>query len=551
MKRVMTAFKQHILYNMPAWLLAGLALCLTQGRMLFRDSIGIDTEGMLNDPELYYEPWNNVGRHGLVLLSRLLNPSGLQVLRAGIVSALFLILACILWTFLFSQENVFPGKDPAGEAREARPSVRTAVIANTVFSVLLVISPIFTEQLYFKLQAQEICLSLCLAAVSVFLAWRFAFPAGAPAAGFTAKRCLSGVCASVLLAFLISVYQAFMVLFVFGVCALFVLACVSPGQPQRRQQDTAAFPDLRVIWLLIAVFFAGCVLNLLSTVLAGGQVFGSGDMNWGVLPFSECLLGILRQLYIIGLSRLPFYTHAFSPMILLTFIALLRRRKRIRGEQETCGTFRMVLTLTGYFLLLLSPFLILFLTGGPLPVRAMFPLSFLTAFLARLCVLFTAEDLACANILCSVLSALLILYGIAECTRFTILYTYTDTLRYQQDVAFAEAFWARVEPLQDTAHSKPVLCYGGHEAPLDERAIRGDVIGSSFFAWDVDVAPTGYYNSARVMRFCHTLGIDFPRPNLETAQKFLPLASGMPVWPAEGSVTEAEGVIIVNFGISE
>ena len=150
----MRIFYKDIQKKCSLWIVVFLLAVFSHGTMLLGGSIGIDTEDIIALQSAFYEGWLSVGRQGLVFLKWLFGTSIFNPQLAGVMTLLFLTVACMFWTSLFS---CISGK--------------SSPLATFIFSALLLVSPMITEQVYFKLQSMEVTFGFCLMAVSLFFVY--------------------------------------------------------------------------------------------------------------------------------------------------------------------------------------------------------------------------------------------------------------------------------------------------------------------------------------------------------------------------------------------
>ena len=540
----------HIRRQWPVWLLTLIAAALTQ-RFLLTGSVGIDTELMLYDRSLDYHIWYISGRYCLIFLSRLLNPFGFSVMRSGILAILFLVCACVLWTFLWK----------AAGADISRLSCLS-------FSLLLVTSPVLSEQLYFKLQVQEICLCLCLSAVSVWLAFVFATAGAGRGSGVRrqpvpARARVCGVTSALLLTFLISCYQAFAEVFILGAVMMYLIqkTCLDRKNPDdSAQKDTPQ--DLRMIFRFILVFLAGYALNEVITRFVCGvdPYYAGGGIHWGTQPFKECLKDILYHGTEIFTGQGLFFTVAF-PLLAVYVSVLLLLRTGSRGISRDTGTSpaERALLIAAYVLLLASPFLIEILAGARMPLRSMFPFSLLLAVLGCFATqlaqrMMRRKDATSGSrpdaggisvpLLCATLFCLI---AFCEDAYAAHRLSVTDDMRYAQDRNTAFAVEERITQLTGGDETVPVYFFGALESAQDAYPVRGEMFGASIFAWDYNAVPKGYWNSQRIIFFMHTLGMRHPAPEEDVAARIGEVADTLDVWPAQGSVQLIDGIVLMRF----
>ena len=128
----------------------------------------------------------------------------------------------------------------------------------------------------------------------------------------------------------------------------------------------------------------------------------------------------------------------------------------------------------------------------------------------------------------------------------TMRLNYTDSVRYESDVRTAQAIMEDLDKLGDDAHAYPIIFVGKRAAELNNSCVMGDTIGYSFFEWDTDVAPQGFYNTRRIIHFFHVLGGDYHRGNEAQALKAAEYSKSMNSWPMEGSIVLHDDCIIVK-----
>ncbi len=128
---------------------------------------------------------------------------------------------------------------------------------------------------------------------------------------------------------------------------------------------------------------------------------------------------------------------------------------------------------------------------------------------------------------------------------------YTEQMSYEQDAYLGREMIARIEQvIEETPGADmvelPVIIIGNRPFQGNNATLTGEIIGSSFFDYDVNVEPVYYWSSRRILGFLHTLGADYSLPSKEGLATAKILARDMPVWPAEGSVQVQENMVIIK-----
>ena len=486
------------------------ACVLIQGRLLLQPSVGIDTEVMLYNPELQYRAWESIGRNGLVLLSRLFQPGAFSLMRAGILTLVFLFLAAVLWTYLFSSFRKETGR-----------------LQVLIASLVLVCSPLLTEQFYFRLQSAEVALTMCLVAVALLLVRHFAEGGG--------WAFLS--VAALLFGFSVSVYQSFVALFLTGAAMLYVQAVLAEEEKALRK---------RLLLASLAVFAAGFLLNrILTLALSADGMYAAGEIFWTSRPFGENLYDILRAYaYVYGARSMDFTPAIPLTAVLVCVIAwrFAKDRRHLRG----------VLFAGMFVLLFVAPFAVHLFVGGSLPARARFPVSFLYAFLAFHAArrmeefLFTEkEEGGSARMLAGYLTALVLFGGIVHSGYVSFYLGMTDLTRYREDVAFAQELWEESASLRTQAPDAAALTYAFYGVHAAETEEVSEVIGKSVFGWDSS-EEAGWRTAPRIRYLFAYLGMPYAAPEASRVKEHAPDAAAMPSFPAEGSMALRDGILFVK-----
>lgn len=504
----MKIFYKYLRENSSLWIVVLLFALLSHGTMLLGESIGIDTEDIIIWQDAFYGEWLSMGRQGLVLLKLLLGTGIFNPLFAGVMTLFCLTGACILWSYLFYQVS---GKKNW-----------TAVF---VFSVLLTVSPLITEQFYFKLQAMEVTLGFCMMAVSLLSVYWAAI------IGDQKKRCIYLVVSMVMNLFLFSLYQVMVPLFLFGAAAVFFLYCFF-------RKDAVSDVAKRLCILYIAAFSISFVLNQVVTVVwfSDGAGYLTGQIRWLRQSFKDCLINIFWHFRAVVLGQGLYYSKLYLvDCLFLSVIVLCAVRRKRQMFVRIGGCLSLLLVIAAPF------YMTVFCAVEPV-MRSQMVMPFALAFTAYTLVL-------CLENRCFAMRALFLLLCMAAGyvqLSATMQLNYTDNVRYKSDVRIAEAIMDELNVLEDGAHSYPVVFVGKHPAELNNSCVKGDTIGYSFFEWDTDAEPRGFYSTGRIVHFMHTLGGNYVQGNVEQVARALEYSRCMPSWPMQGSIVLRDGCIIVK-----
>ena len=316
-----------------------------------------------------------------------------------------------------------------------------------------------------------------------------------------------------------------------------------------KEQDRQRFGWLLAGVKLAAVFVIGFVLYMAAaaavrTLSGGSEAYVADMMHWKKDGFNVCVHWIAGELRRVFDCYYVMFRPEFGWAVLLFFISSLvwmRCRKR-PGK---------LWYLAAVCVFLLSPFLMTLVAGYYQPIRAhlVYPLvfasalSFLTAFLwpeeGKGAVRWRKGAASAAAALC-----LLISWSQAKDTAalFETIHQVSE-----QDISLTREIY---EKAGETAEEEgrdiedcTFIFLGKREAELPSEALRGDVIGCSFYQWDAE-SPMGI--SRRIYDLMQTLQLPSEEPVLSRYLDSLPFAGEMTSYPEKGSIRMDEDTVIVK-----
>lgn len=504
----MRAFYEYIKENICLWIVVLLIALFSHGTMLLGGSIGIDTEDIITLQDAFYGEWVSMGRQGLVLLKLLLGTRVFNPVFTGVMTLFFLAGACILWNYLFYRIT--------GKKNWA---------ASFVFSVLLTVSPLLTEQLYFKLQAMEMTLGFCMMAVSLLVVYYAAIVRD------WKKRSVYLTVAIVLNIILFSLYQAMVPLFLFGAAACFFLYCF--------WREETASDVLRNLGILYPpVFLGSFLLNQTITAVwfSSGAGYLTGQIRWLTQSFKDCLINIYWHVRAVGLGQGLYYSKLYPACCLFLAVSVFCtvRKRRQTVIVRVAGVLSLLLVMA-------APFYMTVLCAVEPVMRSQMVMPFALAFVAYAVTVRLENRRTAARVFLVMCAAA----GYVQ-LKGTMQLNYTDNVRYESDVRIAQAIMDELNALEDSSHSYPVVFVGKHAAELNNSCVKGDTIGYSFFEWDADVEPCGFYSTRRIVGFMHTLGGNYVQGTAEQVVRAAEYSKDMANWPMQGSVVLHDGCIIVK-----
>lgn len=308
---------------------------------------------------------------------------------------------------------------------------------------------------------------------------------------------------------------------------------------EETQQDEPVFrPTAQRIGFLFGTVVCGALIYLVINKTA--QYFQPSERSYidNFLRIQELIDSPLHIFNLVMTEAFKLYSGSpqsygvgffSSALILGLAIVLLVTQKTWRA---VCGMAILVSAL------LVTPFLLNFVAGGIyLPLRAMLAVS-LIIWIATIVTLEREGMLR-------IFAAGLAVYLLFQMLSANAQYSASTLLATNHDRFTAEALYARiakVTPNFDRNSVVDVDVYG--KLPFNSRYPDPptSTMSSSFFDWDNG-------NASRMIRYIQLVGFSNVQPvQYQQRIKLTPEFTGMPIWPAEGSVRFKDGVVLIKMG---
>ena len=551
-------FLSFIRENRAGALLSGAAALCTYGAWMTRQDITVDTEIMMADPDAMMNSWLGINRFGLVFTKHLFGQTAFHPVLSRVLTVVLLWITAMVLSF-------FVYKWSGGQKRFR--------LFSAVFPVVYVTAPCFAEQFYFVLQSAEVVFAMLLCVLAAYGAGQFAFFGGK---WFWAAGSI------LLLVWAFGTYQAMAAVAASLIVILFMTVYLGENG---KEQDRQRFGWLLAGVKLAAVFVIGFVLYMAAaaavrTLSGGSEAYVADMMHWKKDGINVCLHSILGELRRVFDCYYAMFRPEFGWAVLLFFISSLewmRRRKR-PGK---------LWYLASVCVFLLSPFLMTLVAGDYQPIRAhlVYPLvfasalSFLTAFLWPEEEAAEGEKMekACAGKdsteksgaaengrekhrkravqrrkgAAFAAAALCLLISWSQAEDGEALFETVHQVS-EQDIGLTREIYGKAQETADREGRDIQDCVfiflGKREPELPAEALRGDVIGCSFYQWDAE-SPMGI--SRRIYDLMQALELPSKEPVLSRYLDSLPFAEGMACYPEEGSVRMDEDTVIVKLSEPE
>lgn len=443
-----------------AILVIAAAAFLSHGALLFSDSVGVDTEFMMEG----IHNFDLLGRQGLIWLGYFLGLNSFSLYYAQALAFLFLTFAPVFFGFLFW--------DAGGQRQES--SVCLAALG-----LSFVISPFWTAQLYFLNQSPQITFCCILIPLLLWMAEK--------ARTNLRRKWFLIPLIILLMQPVFSSYQVLILLYITGAAALFL---ISSFQEERETKE-------QFQWILYhaVLFLTGFILYLAISHLffLEGNNYLQGQIWWGRLEPAAAWKLCLDTLRGLCGYHLP-YTTGFYPLfalvlLLLTGYQMFTKRRTWKGGGA--------LFLLAELFLILSPCVFILLYGGAIPDRMQLILPF-----SQGCILYLLGMILLGNReeekhgktrWAGRILTLILAFAVCRDAGFQMSFCsrlyYTDSQRFQYDKTMAADIYREITALQDTglypdSVFRKIVFLGYQDIPFNDTCVRGNVIGLSEFEFD-------------------------------------------------------------------
>lgn len=505
--------------NIPLVISVSIMLFFTFGIRLFWYSIGIDTENYIDDRTGELREHIRIGRFGAPLFEfwhiKEFNPF-----------TAFFATFCLIWFFTISWCYII--------AIFSKNLERNNKFIP--FALVFMTMPIWAEMFYFTFMALRCAFIISLCPYVIYLLYK----------GFLDNEKGKIICASTLLVFMTSIYQAIVPMFCCGVFICFLLL-------QEHSRNLC-------VKLFITFVGAMAVYSIIDRIIIPGvfniekTVYLDNMNQWTQRPAKENILNILGFAYSIALGHISIVQNFINPII-LHFLPEPTGMQNIEKITKISNVFGNALLLPAIILFLIQlknqrflymlagiciPLSIMFLAiagGAAPPMRSLYVLPLAFAFMIFFLITHYKKKAAIAIACLALLSAM-------HNAQITAQLFYSDQMRYNDDVRFAYELDKLILQTQSENEKLPVALVGKYKAASRFQAnfLQGQVIGHSFFEWDNGAFPI----TARSLAFMRTLGINYDMPNETQLEQALQEAESMPAYPDSGCVKHMTDFIVVK-----
>lgn len=482
-----------------------LVTLLAYGFEIANFTLSIDEERMIFDTGWDIPTaWIKQGRPGIALIKALFNTVYVIPFWNTFMAILVLFVASLVWFQVFSKYL---------------DSQKVKGGAFFIFCSIFLTMPIHAEYMAFSTYNFEISVGFLLTALStLFLSHWFT------------NRNKAGLIIGILMYIVaLTIYQSFIMVVFCGLSIFFVLYFNN----LLKQKESIAFRTSVInFFQLLGVIVIGVVIYKVIDLLLQSLFPSSGYIEgffWWKYVDREIIFITLKE-YIVGIISGNKIFGSFLVLPTLILSVFLSIYYLFKGKEFRFLLFCLMAGIS------LSPFALSFLTGSPVPLRAMQTLPLMLAG-----VWLILYQLLEREIIRNLLLLAVIFLSLYQTQAMTRLF-YSGSQRYREDIAIANRIGERISilPLTEGTQKSNTVAFVGSYVPEDNPSIiRSEIIGRSFFEWEGG-------NTYRIVAFMNGLGYDYVAPTKEQLDRIKELSKDMPEWPKSGAIEQREDIIIIK-----
>lgn len=497
-------FYEYCKKNIWAVFLTTLFVFLTHGSRLIIKNATIDTALFINHPETNYN-WFDIGRWGAVFTKNISELRNFNPYIANAFGILFIIIACVLWSFVFFQISQ---KDSG---------------VYWLFGIVFFTNPVFSLQWLFYIQIFEVAFALCLIPISLLNIFQW----------IEKKNILNLIVAIIGMIWSFATYQSNVPVYIVGAITCFLL------------YEESNFKEMIKIILKLAISFI--VAYLLYTIITkcffSNSNYLDSQIAWSTQGINQCIQNILQYMKTVILGEGVFYTKAYSCVVILLMLIFFIDIKNFN--------VKYVLRWLAIFVLLLMPFALIIYMGTQPVARSQFALGAVIAsglILVLKYFLQYKRGLVRKILLCCV--SILIIVSLEKQMYTSMKVYYSDDVRYQEDVYVMQQIVDDIYDLEVDLN-KPLVFIGEREGQLNASSYKIEDIATEhyartvlgLFSWQ---EPYYYHSTNLILDVYKTIGISFRYPSVEQINEGRDVSKGMKSWPKKGSIKETDDIIVVK-----
>ncbi len=461
--------------KIPVWMMGCVFVCayIAHGAMLFSQVIGIDTENSILDHDGYAVQ----GRQGILWLRSILRMSDFNLYLTEAITFFLLILAAVVFYIFYhtltNKENYW----------DFIP-----------FSVMFIVSPFWTCQVYFLSQSVPVLVAVILVPVTFSI-----FESAFKTKKLIPLKILIGVA---LLQLIIGTYQVNLVVYTMFVCTVFILTERNKIGEGNGLLKRIGFHALCAV-LGLAVYI---VISKLFYLPADGQAYLTGQIMYSKISAKEVLGNLIRT--VARPLGFDMYGYLYWPVSIVTFVLCIVGSAKRKMFKKEVGSVILVAALVAL------PFVFPFFYGCEVSprMRYVFPIAEASLFFigySEITKLFRyaepGKKTKAVKVVSGVLFVLIFFLDTMKGFNYTTRLNYTNDYIYWKEKEIATTLKKDLDEYYVSTGNywdgwDRIVFLGAPNPTYNQTCLPGyAVIGSPILNWDIDQYPrTRIYNFLEV-----------------------------------------------------
>ena len=350
------------------------------------------------------------------------------------------------------------------------------------------------------------------------------------------KGLLKWVVPTLLIAFVIGIYQAFLP-WIFTLFCFYAFREIIEDNVTGKKILQSFFSIFILLGSGLALYFLiSKGFRILLGLHANEYIDGFVRYQLNMSYFMETFKKILYSMKNHYLGKDDIYDQNISALTILFFVALFSIVYQI--IKSKISVLSKLIGLAVVFLIVTSPFALNLINAGVMPTRALLAVPLVLSGFVFLALSSSSK----------ILQLVVILAAISTTFQFVTInnrLAFAGYISWQADQALSLRILNRLDELNDKGITDPrakkiYALVGNIDRSKYSLIVERQTIGVSFYNWDQG-------NVHRVLSFMRSMGVDEYQPaTLEQQRSIMQFADLMPIWPAAGSVVLKDGISIVK-----
>jgi hypothetical protein len=328
----------------------------------------------------------------------------------------------------------------------------------------------------------------------------------------------------------VGIYQTMLNLYVTAIVGYCLFCCIKgEGKKEDKKAKCSRVVIVGIIISSVAVLLYFIINHIIGIFIEPSTYLSENFIGWTTYGVKTTLrrivMNILAVTFALPEHKIVVFGGSVVRIVVISYILCAL----YRFVKET-GWKKKLVVLFWEAVIPVAPFTLFVLMGSyTTPGRILLALS-LSCMLEILYVAYW-----CRGVWNIIYSVVMIAVLIVNAYNINLMY-YSEYMAYENDVRIAEELISDIREIDSDADGKALVIIGN--IPYESELPQVVTLGQSIFEWDDG-------NLTRLIPFLAIEGLKCEMPTEEQLNSAVEKMTGMPKWPAEGSIVSDDGCIIV------